>query len=64
MALVKDLEQEQPANSSSVPASISDQIFARFKSVRKKKSLLESAEVQKRLTKIDKLLQEIEQLSV
>ncbi|MDV3347358.1 ParB/RepB/Spo0J family partition protein [Leptothoe sp. ISB3NOV94-8A] len=64
MALVKELEKEQPANSSPVSLSISDQIFDRFKSVRKKKSLLESAEVQKRLTKINKLLQEIEKLSV
>jgi ParB family transcriptional regulator, chromosome partitioning protein len=62
MVLVKELAREQADVPSILMSSISDQIFARFKSVRKKKSLMESAEVKERLDKIDQLLQEIEQM--
>jgi ParB family transcriptional regulator, chromosome partitioning protein len=62
MVLVKELVREQADVPSILVSSVSDQIFARFKSVRKKKSLMESVEVKERLDKIDQLLQEIEQM--
>ena len=61
IVLVKEIKIEQSEEAS--PPSLSDQIFARIKSVRKKKSLLASAKVQKKLGQIDQLLQEIEQIS-
>jgi ParB family transcriptional regulator, chromosome partitioning protein len=64
MVLVKELETEQPNEEKSLTPSVSDQVFARIKSIRKrKKSLFESRDVQERLNKINALLQEIEQMS-
>ena len=64
MALVKEVAFEQ-ADEKPVPSpSLSDQVFARLKSIRKKKVLLASSQVQEKLGQIDKLLQEIEQMSV
>ena len=63
MALVKDIEQERKDKQPTSPPSISDQVFARIKAVRKKKSLLQSKQVQKKLKEIDKLLQEIEAIN-
>ena len=62
MVLVKEMETEQSKESSPSP-SLSDKILARIKAVRKKKSLLASTRVQKKLGQIDQLLQEIEQMS-
>jgi ParB family transcriptional regulator, chromosome partitioning protein len=63
MALVKELEAEQPIEEKTAPPSVTDQVFARIKSIRKrKKSLFESKDVQERLNKINALLQEIEQM--
>ena len=62
MVLVKEMETDQSEKSLPSP-SLSDQILARIKAVRKKKSLLASTKVQKKLGQIDQLLQEIEQMS-
>ncbi|MEM6453157.1 MAG: ParB/RepB/Spo0J family partition protein [Cyanobacteria bacterium P01_D01_bin.105] len=64
MALLKEVAIESTSEAPKIEVAISDQIFARFKSVRRKKSLLSSAKVQKKLSQIDKLLTEIEQLNV
>ncbi|MEM9092098.1 MAG: ParB/RepB/Spo0J family partition protein [Cyanobacteria bacterium P01_F01_bin.53] len=63
LALVKEVALEHTGDVAPQQPSMSDQIFARFKSVRKKKALLESSKVRKKLSQIDKLLQEIESLS-
>ena len=64
MALVKEIELEQTTDTSPpLVLSLSDQVFARIKSVRKKKKLLTSTKVQKKLGQINQLLQEIEQMS-
>ncbi|MFK7864208.1 MAG: ParB/RepB/Spo0J family partition protein [Pseudohongiellaceae bacterium] len=60
IALLKEVELENAEGLKPKQPSISDQLFARFKSVRKKKVLLESPDAQKKLNQIDKLLQEIE----
>lgn len=64
MALLKEIATEPTSDTQKVEASISDKIFARFKSVRRKKSLMSSAKVQKKLNQIDKLLTEIEEMNV
>ncbi|MEO0520188.1 MAG: ParB/RepB/Spo0J family partition protein [Cyanobacteria bacterium P01_A01_bin.116] len=64
MALVKEVAREESKEKPTAPPSISDQVFARIKSVRKKKALMESTQVQQKLGQIDKILQEIEQMSV
>lgn len=62
--LVKEVEAEHPnSTKQSLPPSMPDRILAKFKSTRKRKELLESAEAQKRLRKIEKLLDEIEALN-
>ena len=63
MALVRDLEKERAQEQPSPPPSISDTVFARIKAVRKKKSLLQLEQAQKKLKEVDRLLQEIEALS-
>lgn len=64
MALVKEVAREESEEKPTPPPSLSDQVFARIKSVRKKKALMESTQVQKKLGQIDQILQEIEQMSV
>lgn len=64
MALVKEVALEQADEKPAPPPSLSDRIFARIKSVRKKKTLLASTQVQKKLGQIDQILQEIEQMSI
>lgn len=64
MALVKEVALEQSEEKPMPPPSLSDQVFARIKSVRKKKALLASTLVQKKLAQIDSILQEIEQMSL
>lgn len=64
MALVKEVAVEQAEGVQPPDSSLSDQIFARIKSVRKKKALLASTKVQKKLGQIDQLLREIEQMNV
>lgn len=65
MSLIKDISVEQEYSSSERQGlSVSDQVFKRFKSVRRKKSLLSSAKAQKKLRQIDRLLSEIEQMSL
>jgi len=63
MALLKELELDKPNSQEKTEVSMSDQVFARFKSVRRKKSLLASEKAQKKLSQIDKLLTELEQMS-
>lgn len=63
IALLKEVEAEHSEATNPQKQSISDQVFARFKAVRKKKSLLQSASVQKKFNQIDKILQEIEGMS-
>lgn len=69
MALIKDIELEQKSITSETEveisdASISEQIFTRFKLIRRKKGLLASKQAQKKLSQIDKLLKELEQLTI
>ncbi|MEO1619669.1 MAG: ParB/RepB/Spo0J family partition protein [Cyanobacteria bacterium J06632_3] len=61
MALVKEVAREQ-SNQPLDPPSVTDRIYARFKSVRKKKDLLSSNEVQDYLSQIEKLLEKIEKV--
>lgn len=63
MALVKEVVLDHSDGKSVPEPSLSDQVFARIKSVRKKKTLLKSTKVQKKLEQIDKILQEIEKMS-
>ncbi|KPQ31605.1 MAG: chromosome partitioning protein, ParB family [Phormidesmis priestleyi Ana] len=64
IALVKEVALEQSDGKPAPQPSLSDKVFARIKAVRRKKALLASAQVQKKLGQIDQLLQEIEQMSV
>ena len=64
MVLVKEMTLEQADGKPTPPPSLSDQVFSRIKSIRKKKALVTSAQVQKKLGQIDKILQEIEQMNV
>lgn len=64
MVLVKELAQEHSSETStSRPESIVDQVFARLKTIRKRKSSVESDTTQQLWEKVDALLQEIEQSS-
>ncbi len=64
MVLVKELAQEHSSETTaSQPESIADQVFARFKTIRKRQSSAKSDTTQKLWEKIDALLQEIEQAS-
>ncbi|MEO0373835.1 MAG: ParB/RepB/Spo0J family partition protein [Cyanobacteria bacterium P01_A01_bin.17] len=60
MALVKEATRGQSDEPPAQP-SMTDRIYARFKSVRKKKDLINSDEVQDYLSQIEKLLEKIEQ---
>lgn len=60
MRMIKAIDQERVSNQPTPVSPISDQVLARLKVIRKRKSLLASDEVQKKLKEIDRLLQEIE----
>lgn len=63
ITLIKEAEAEHSdTRKQTVSPSIPDRILAKFKSARKRKTIFESAEAQKRLRKIEKLLDEIEAL--
>ena len=62
MVLVKEMADEQADGTASTAPSLSDRVFARIKAMRKKKSLLSSRKAQKKLSQIDQLLEEIEQM--
>ena len=63
MALLKEMDQEKDEDCPKPAPSMSDQIFARLKAVRRKKTLLDSDEAQRKLKEIDKLLREIEAIN-
>jgi len=63
MTILKKVETGRKHTESNPEELLSDQIFARFKAVRKRKGLLSSQKVQKKLGQINKLLSEIEQLN-
>lgn len=65
MVLVKELSQEHSPNptSPSNSESIADQVFARLKTIRRRKDSAESDKTQELWEKVNALLQEIEQAS-
>lgn len=64
MSLIKDIDKEQTNDKQTNELPVSDQLLARFKAVRKKKSLMASKKVQEKLSQIEKILKEIEEIKI
>ena len=64
IALVKETALEQSERKPAIPPSLTDRVFSRMKAVRKKKKLLASTQVQKKMEQIEQILEEIEKMDM